>query len=190
MRSRPVVGPRSAPAAFQRRSLFSRPGIPPAGVHLTRRHRRFTCVHPSGLPQPVTPGRNRGPWAFPRASHPAVTRSARQGGDGPCTLDRELRHRHKPVLLLRVPLTPVRSARGALQVLPPVGFPSRLPHPACASQRTGRSTSPVGPVPTSCCARPWCRDLCSPVVVAPGADSGRVEQFHATIAGPDAVASA
>jgi len=23
--------------------------IPPAGVHVTRRHRRFTCVHPSGL---------------------------------------------------------------------------------------------------------------------------------------------
>ena len=49
VRSWPVVGHRPAPAAFQRRSLLSRPCIPPAGVHVTRRHRRFTCVHPSGL---------------------------------------------------------------------------------------------------------------------------------------------
>jgi hypothetical protein len=40
---------------------------------MTRRHRGFTHVHPSGLPQPVTPGWDGSPWAFPRASHPAVT---------------------------------------------------------------------------------------------------------------------
>ncbi len=56
---------------------------PPARVLMTRRHRGFTHVHPSGLPQPVAPGWNRSPWAFPRASHPAVTRDARQGRDGP-----------------------------------------------------------------------------------------------------------
>ena len=39
--------------------------IPPAGVHVTRRLRRFTHVHPSGLSPPVPPGRNRGPWASP-----------------------------------------------------------------------------------------------------------------------------
>ena len=50
---------------------------------MTRRHRGFTHVHPSGLPQPVTPGWDGSPWAFPRASHPAVTRNARQGGDSP-----------------------------------------------------------------------------------------------------------
>ena len=43
---------------------------------------------------------------------------------------------------------------------------------------------------TSCCARPRCRDLCSPVVVALRADSGRVEQLHAIVGGPSAVASA
>ena len=64
---------------------------PPAGVLMTRRHRGFTHVHPSGLPQPVAPGWNRSPWAFPRASHPAVTCNARRGGDGPCALGRVLR---------------------------------------------------------------------------------------------------
>jgi hypothetical protein len=56
---------------------------PPAEVLMTRRHRGFTHVHPSGLPQPVAPGWNRSPWAFPRASHPTVTHDARRGGDGP-----------------------------------------------------------------------------------------------------------
>jgi len=56
---------------------------PPARVLMTRRHRGFTHVHPSGLPQPVTPGWNRSPSAFPRASHPTVTHDARRGGDGP-----------------------------------------------------------------------------------------------------------
>ncbi len=79
----------------------------PVGTcRLTGRHRRFTRVHPSALPQPVIPGRNGDPWAFPRAPHPAVTRSARQGGNSPCTLDRELRHRHEPALLPRAPLAP------------------------------------------------------------------------------------
>src|ERR1035441_4752627 len=47
---------------------------------------RFTCIHPSGLPL----ARHR--WMeqqllrlLPWASHPAVTRDARQGGDGPGT---------------------------------------------------------------------------------------------------------
>ena len=56
---------------------------PPARVLMTRRHRGFTHVHPSGLPQPVSPGWNRSPSAFPRASHPTVTRDARRGGDDP-----------------------------------------------------------------------------------------------------------
>jgi hypothetical protein len=34
----------------------------------------------SVFPSPVTPGRDGDPWAFPRASHPAVTRDARRGG--------------------------------------------------------------------------------------------------------------
>src|SRR5262249_60898535 len=56
---------------------------------------------------PVPPGRNGGPWAFPRASHPAIARGARRGGNSPCELDRELRNQqHQRVLLLRVPLAP------------------------------------------------------------------------------------
>ena len=38
----------------------------------------------------------------------------------------------------------VRSTRGALPVLLLVGFPCRLPNPACTSQRTGLSTGLVG----------------------------------------------
>lgn len=49
----------------------------------SRSIRRFTCVHPSGpFPLPVAPGWNEGPSAFPWASHPTVTRDARQGGNG------------------------------------------------------------------------------------------------------------
>ena len=35
------------------------------------------------FPSPVAPGWSGSPWAFPRASHPAITRSARRGGDRP-----------------------------------------------------------------------------------------------------------
>ena len=34
--------------------------IPSAGVHVTRRHRRFTCVHPSGLSLACSPRTERG----------------------------------------------------------------------------------------------------------------------------------
>jgi hypothetical protein len=77
-----------------------------AEVPMTRRHRGFTHVHPSGLPQPVTPGWNRNPWAFhPRASHPTVTRDAPRGGDGPCARDRTLhprRHAAPPSMSVAV----------------------------------------------------------------------------------------
>ena len=78
--------------------------IPPARVLMTRRHRGFTHVHPSGLPQPVTPRRNGSPWALPRASHPTVTHDARRGGNGHCALDRALRRRHQIDPPQRVPL--------------------------------------------------------------------------------------
>jgi hypothetical protein len=50
----------------------------------------------SVFPSPVTPGRDGGPWAFPRASHPAVTRDARRGGDGPLDTGPELHLRQQP----------------------------------------------------------------------------------------------
>src|SRR6266487_433022 len=40
------------------------------------------------FPSPVAPGRSRSPWAFPCASHPAVTGHARHGGDRSWTLTR------------------------------------------------------------------------------------------------------
>jgi hypothetical protein len=55
VRSRPAKFPRPAPAASQRPVPISHCINPSAGVLMTRRHRGFTCVHPSGLPQPVTP---------------------------------------------------------------------------------------------------------------------------------------
>jgi len=46
--------------------------------------RRFTHVHPSGLPLARSPRMERGPFGFfPGASHPTVTHDARQGGDDP-----------------------------------------------------------------------------------------------------------
>ena len=72
-----------------------------AGVVHDEASTRVHAIHPSGLPQPVATGWNGGPWALPRASHPAVTRDARRGGDGPCALDRTLRLRHQPNLLRR-----------------------------------------------------------------------------------------
>ena len=95
------AGTRRLPAAGPCSPAFC---LPPAEVLMTRRHRGFTCVHPSGLPQPVVPRVEREPLGLSRAPHPAVTRSARRGGDGPCALDRELRHRHQSISLRRVPL--------------------------------------------------------------------------------------
>ena len=61
------------------------------GYH-ARHHQGFTFVHPSGLPQPVTPGRNRGPPALPQASHPQRT----PGRGGSTRTEPGLRRRPKP----------------------------------------------------------------------------------------------
>ena len=47
---------RPPPAAFQRPVLHPGPTTIHPGLTLTRRHRRFTHVHPSGLPLTCTPG--------------------------------------------------------------------------------------------------------------------------------------
>src|SRR6476469_5539531 len=101
VRSRPTKFARAAPVASQRPAPTSRWNIPPSESADDEASTRVHAIHPSGLPQPVTTGWNGGPWALPRASHPAVTRDARRGGDGPCALDRTLRLRHQPNLLRR-----------------------------------------------------------------------------------------
>jgi hypothetical protein len=53
-----------APAASQRPVPIPRWTLPSAGLFVTRHHRGFIHIHPVGLPQPVAPGWNEGPWAF------------------------------------------------------------------------------------------------------------------------------
>lgn len=53
------------------------------GLGMTRCQRRFTQFTRPVFPLPVAPRWNRSPWAFPRASDPAVTSDARRGGDRP-----------------------------------------------------------------------------------------------------------
>jgi hypothetical protein len=78
--TRSTKNPRPAPAALQRPA--SPPRLPHPirrGSRITRHQRRFTQFTRPVCPLPVTPGWNRGPSAFPWASHPAVTSDARQG---------------------------------------------------------------------------------------------------------------
>ena len=78
------AGTRRLPAAGPCSPAFCHP---PAGVLMTRRHRGFTHVHPSGLPQPVVPRVEREPLGlspgFAPRSHPQRTpgrgRSLRTG---------------------------------------------------------------------------------------------------------------
>jgi hypothetical protein len=78
------AGTRRLPAAGPCSPAFC---LPPAEVPMTRRHRGFTCVHPSGLPQPVVPRVEREPLGlspgFAPCSYPQRTpgrgRSLRTG---------------------------------------------------------------------------------------------------------------
>jgi hypothetical protein len=73
---------RSAPAASQR-PVPSTPHLhPTAEWRFTRHQRRFTRFTRPACPEPVVPGWDEDPRAFPCAPHPAVTGSARQGGAG------------------------------------------------------------------------------------------------------------
>jgi hypothetical protein len=111
VRSRPATILWPAPAAFQRPVPTAPFELPTTGGHLheasSRVHSRSPIVpsrsppRTGSLPAPTdlllacarrVDGR---PWAFPRASHPAVTRDARRGGDGPYALARVLHLRHQ-----------------------------------------------------------------------------------------------
>ena len=105
VRSRPAKYLRPDPPPSSGRPLFSRllqPTSESANDEASSRIHSRSPVRSS--PACGLPGWNGSPWAFPRAPHPAVTRSARRGGDGPCALDRELRHRHQSISLQRAPL--------------------------------------------------------------------------------------
>src|SRR5680860_965204 len=87
--SEAAVSSRSAQPRWSAPAASQRPALCPAGTShrrscSLRSIRRFTHVHPSGLPLARRPRMERErvrllPWA----SHPAVTHDARQGGDGP-----------------------------------------------------------------------------------------------------------
>ena len=88
--------PRSPPAASQRPALAPRSRNHLPGLTLTRRHHGSLTFTRPAFPSPAVPGWNEDPWAFPRASHPAVTSDARQVGTGHRTLTRTTRHqRHR-----------------------------------------------------------------------------------------------
>jgi hypothetical protein len=73
-----------AACRFSTASPAPRSSIHPPEAHLDETYRRFTHVHPSGLPLTYAPGWIKGRFGFcPEASHPAVTSDARPGGDGP-----------------------------------------------------------------------------------------------------------
>ena len=98
MLTRPSTPPRPAPAASQRQSLNTAHATHQQGPWITRCQRRFTQFTRPVFPLPVAPGWNRSPWAFLRASDPAVTSDARRGGDRPLSTGPELRCRHQSTL--------------------------------------------------------------------------------------------
>ena len=103
VRSRPVTIPRPAPAAFQRPVPMAPLEHPIGGGHLHEASSRIHLRSPippdgwspprcrAGAPMPThrsspclwPPDGTRALGLLPRASHPAVTRDARRGGDGP-----------------------------------------------------------------------------------------------------------
>ncbi len=87
--------------------------LPSPGLHLTRHHRGFTCVHPSGLPQPVAPGWIGHPWAFPRSFTPHRYRRRMSGWGQALNTCLGLRSRqHQPTPLSASPLTACRFGSG------------------------------------------------------------------------------
>jgi len=66
-----------------------------ARLCLTSHQRGFKRFARPVFPSPVTGGWIASPSAFPRASHPAITRSARRGGDGSSSTDPKSALRHQ-----------------------------------------------------------------------------------------------
>ena len=107
VRSRPVVGHRPAPAAFQRRSLFSRLlhsacGSPrneaSSAIHLRSPVRPFPGLCP--------PDGTGGLGPLPGLRTPRSPATHARAGTVLANWTGNYVHRHQPVLLLRVPLAP------------------------------------------------------------------------------------
>jgi hypothetical protein len=99
-----------------------------ARVLMTRRQRGFTQFTRPAFPSLWPPDGTAALGPLPRASHPAVTRDARRGGDGPCALDQTLRLRHQPTSFDEHHCTRATSCRTAMLSQEPcfgVGWISR-----------------------------------------------------------------
>jgi hypothetical protein len=72
--------------------------------NVTRHHRRFTRVHPSGLPLPVTPGWDEGPWASSLSFAPRRCRRRTSGRGQAMDTGPELHLRHQSNLQSMRPL--------------------------------------------------------------------------------------
>jgi len=182
------IPPRSSPPDRRRVRAAIQPiptGFEPAGDSRGVKHRFLSYTFPSRQPNPNHPVAPARPGVVGAAHHshrrlpdqaaPSFAMLPRQhSGEGPSP----------PLGCSEVdPGRPASVTAG--------GFPWAASRTRRAPQSApGSPQAPGSQVIPSCCARPWCRDACSPVVVALRAYPGRVEQPHVTLGGPDAVASA
>src|SRR6266581_3422413 len=121
----------------------------------------------------------------PDASNPTVVVTHVKAGTGHWTLTRNYAVDITSTSHQRVHSHRVRSDRGALLVLPPVGFPGPPPEPGVPITEHRALHKPrQGFRRALRTSRPRCWDACSPVVVALDADSGRIEQHHVTVGRP------
>ena len=120
-----------APAALLRPVPTTRWCFPSAGACTTRHHRGFTCIHPSGLPRPVTPGWDEGPWAFDlRLRTPRLPATHAEAGTGPAHWPGTT-PRHQSSLPGGIHSSQATSRRnGSMQQSPGVHRPSQLPRGA------------------------------------------------------------
>ena len=105
VRSRPAKFVRPAPAALSAAGPYLPLELPIGGSDNDEASTRVHAIHPSGLPQPVTPGWNKDPWALNLGLRtPQLPTTHAEAGTVPCALDRKLHHRHQSTLLRCIPL--------------------------------------------------------------------------------------
>jgi hypothetical protein len=159
---------RPAPAAFRRPVPSPRSNVPPRRATIHEASTKVHAIHPSGLPLTRDPpGGRRILRLSPRASHPAVTSSARQGqgqasstrpelhnrhhvGPPNCEFTRKVRHR----VATADECTPWHTegpfacaAEGCTPVPVPLGWAGRRCASPPRSVRRARAPPPVAPSP-------------------------------------------